>query len=285
MNQKYESVDIPEESKKSIRFLYNTIPGRIFLKLTVRPTISKLAGLLLSSPASRFMIKGFIESNDINTDEYPDVEYKSFNEFFKRKIKEGYRPFPEDKNDLASPADSKLTVYPITETGIFEIKNSTYSVESLLKNKTLANEFKNGTCLVFRLSPDDYHRYAFIDDGEILDQVKIKGILHTVRPIAYQNRPVFCENTREYTVIQSKTFGKIIQAEIGALFVGKISNHKKSLSILRQEEKGTFEFGGSTIVMLFQKNTVTIDDEIIDNTNNNKETTVKMGQKIGYRLS
>ena len=284
MNQKYQSVDIPKESKKSIRFLYNTIPGRILLKLTIRPTISKLAGLFLSSPASRIMIKGFIESNDINTDEYPDVEYKSFNEFFKRKIKEGCRSFPEDKNKLASPADSKLTVYPITETGIFEIKNTTYSVESLLKNKRLASEFKNGTCLVFRLSPDDYHRYTFIDDGEILDQVKIKGILHTVRPIAYQNRPVFCENTREYTVIQTKNFGKMIQLEVGALFVGKITNHKKSLSILRSEEKGTFEFGGSTIVLLFQKNTVMIDDEIINNTNNNKETIIKMGQKIGNKF-
>jgi len=283
MNQSYQSVEIPEESKKSIRFLYNTIPGRILLKLIIRPTVSKLAGLLLGSPASCFMIKRFIKSNNINIDEYPDVKYKSFNDFFKRKIKDGFRPFPENDIDLASPADSKLTVYPVTDESIFTIKNSSYSVETLLNDKTLSDEFNGGTCLVFRLSPDDYHRYTFIDNGEILNQRKIKGVLHTVRPIAYQNRPVFCENTREYTVIQTKNFGKMIQAEIGALFVGKISNHKKSLSILKSEEKGTFEFGGSTIVMLFRKNTVTIDNEIINNPNNNKATTVKLGQKIGSK--
>jgi len=284
MNQKYESVYISDETKKSIRFLYNTIPGKILLKLTIRPCISKIAGLLLSSPVSRIMIQNFIKSNNINMDEYPTENYESFNDFFKREIKKGFRPFPENENALAAPADSKLTVYPITEKSVFKIKNSTYSVEQLLKNKILAGEFTGGLCLVFRLSPDDYHRYTFIDDGEILLQKQIKGVLHTVRPTAYQNRPVFCENSREYTVIQSKNFGKMIQLEVGALFVGKITNHKKSLSILRSEEKGTFEFGGSTIVLLFQKNTVTIDDEIIKNTNSNKETIVKMGQNIGFKV-
>jgi len=280
---KYCAVEIPAENKRSIKFLYNTIPGRVLLRLTILTPISKLVGFILRSPASRGMIKNFITENNINMDEYRPVKYKSFDDFFIREIVDGYRPFPEDENALASPCDSKLTVYPITPDSVFTIKNAQYSVETLLRDKALADEFSGGMCLVFRLSPDDYHRYCFIDDGEILDQKFIKGVLHTVRPIAYQNRPVFCENSREYTVIQTKNFGKIIQMEVGALFVGKISNHKKSNIIKRAEEKGMFQFGGSTVVLLFKKDMIVVDDEITSNTAENLETVVKMGIKVGTK--
>ena len=280
---KFRAVDILDENKASIKFLYNTIPGRILLKLVTRTTVSKLAGCILRCPASRFLIKRFIKQNSINMDEYRSTKFKSFDDFFIREIKEGCRPFSDNENDLASPCDSKLTVYDITPDSIFTIKHSQYSIKDLLKDKYLSKEYSDGICMVFRLSPDDYHRYCFIDDGKILQQKKIKGALHTVRPIAYQNRDVFCQNAREYTVIETKNFGKIIQMEVGALFVGKISNHKKSTSILRAEEKGMFQFGGSTIILIFKKDTITVDSEIVENTMQNKETIIRMGEKIGEK--
>jgi len=136
--------------------------------------------------------------------------------------------------------------------------------------------------LIFRLTPDDYHRYCYIDNGEILHRKKINGALHTVRPVAYQHYNVFCENSRDYTVMQTTNFGKVIQIEVGALFVGKITNHDDDAA-KRGAEKGMFQFGGSTIIMLFQKDTVTIDEAIYENTRNHKETIVKMGYKIGEK--
>ena len=44
-----------------------------------------------------------------------------------------------------------------------------------------------------------------------------------------------------------------------------------------------FEFGGSTIIMLLKKDEVKILDEIFENTLNNKETIVRMGDKIGEK--
>jgi phosphatidylserine decarboxylase len=277
----FRAVPILEEDKAIIKFLYNTVFGRILLKLITKPSVSKLAGSILRCPASRVFIKEFIAQNNINMNEYRSAKYKSFDDFFIREIKEGFRPFPTDENSLASPCDGKVTVYPITPNRVFRIKNSLYSVESLLQDKSLADKYAGGTCMVFRLSPDDYHRYCFIDDAEILKIKKIAGLLHTVRPIAYQNHAVFCQNSRELTVMKTTNFGRVIQIEVGALFVGKISNHKKSGMVQRSEEKGMFRFGGSTILLLFTEGAVTIDSAIIKNTELGRETIMRMGEKVG----
>jgi len=279
--EKYIAVDISGTEKTSAGFLYNTMPGRLLLKLLIRTPVSKLAGSILRSPASRFFIDRFIKQNNINMEEYRKAEYKSFDDFFTREIKHGYRPISENADDVIAPCDSKLTAYQISPDSIFNIKRSVYSINDLLQDERLADEYSDGICLIFRLTPDDYHRYVFIDDGEIIDQKRIKGVLHTVQPIAYQRLEVFHRNTREYTVIQTENFGKIIQMEVGALFVGKITNHSKSKKIKRGEEKGIFQFGASTIILLFKKNSISIDDEIYENTKQNKETIVRMGNKIG----
>ena len=281
----FKAVKIPDTYGYATRFLYNTVPGRIVLKLLIKTFVSKLAGLILRCPASCVFIKGFVKNNNINMEEYRDNRFRSFNDFFIREIREEFRPLPEIDSDVASPSDGKLTAYHISADSVFNIKNSKYSVNNMLQDEELAEEFSDGVCLIFRLTPDDYHRYIYIDDGEVLLQKRIEGVLHTVRPIAFEHYDVFSENTREYTVLQTKNFGKIAQIEVGALFVGRISNHNKNRAIKRGEEKGMFEFGGSTIVMLFQKDKIIVDNTILDNTQQDKETIVKMGDKVGVRKS
>jgi len=279
----FEAVEISGSGSTATRFLYNTVPGRMMLKLLVRTVFSKIAGSLMSSPASRFFIGGFIKRNSIDMNEYRDVKYNSFNDFFIREIKEGFRPFPDCDTDVAAPCDGKLTVYTITADSVFSIKNSEYSITDLLQDKDLADSYSDGICLIFRLTPDNYHRYAYICDGEVLRSKYIKGVLHTVQPIACRQSDIFCQNTREYTVLQTKNYGKIIQMEVGALFVGMITNNNKNRSVKIGEKKGMFQFGGSTIIMLFQKDAIRINEEICENTKQNMETIVKMGNKIGEK--
>lgn len=64
--------------------------------------------------------------------------------------------------------------------------------------------------------------------------------------------------------------------------VGKICNHEL-LSFQRGQEKGYFEFGGSTIVLLLKKDIVDIDMDIIKNSSTYDETKVLMGEKIGVK--
>ena len=114
------------------------------------------------------------------------------------------------------------------KTRIFIIKKSYYSVADLIKNSKKAPDFNGGVCLVFRLCVDDYHRYGYVDDGKIVENNYVPGVLHTVRPIALNRYPVFVQNSREYSVIETNNFGTIAQIEVGALMIGKIKNHQKS---------------------------------------------------------
>lgn len=269
-----------DTNKKVVQFLYSNFFGRLILKIAIKPKISKINGKRYLKECSAKKIERFVLKNQIDMSEYPPQKYKSFNDFFTREIIKEKRPFSNNKKDLISPADSLLTVYEIDDELTFKMKNSIYTIKELLKNEELATEYNDGYCLVFRLTVRDYHRYIYIDNGNRENYVKIDGVLHTVNPIACKTVKVYSENSREYTVLHTQNFGDIVQVEVGALMVGKIKNNKIK-EFNRGDEKGYFEFGGSTIIMLFKKNSIKIDDEIFKYSKKDIETRVKCGETIG----
>ena len=272
-----------EKVPKGANFLYKNRFGRIILKLATKRFTSAFVGFYMNRKLSTIHIKNFIKDNKIDMNEYPKVTYKSFNNFFSRKIKERRRVFPEDKNLFCAPCDSKLTVFRLDKEQEFEIKNKKYTLESILRNDELAEEYKNGYFLVFRLSVTDYHRYAYIDDGEVVKEKKIKGLYHTVGPIAFINNKVYEENHRVYQVLKTDNFSDLIEMEVGALLVGKIVNNDVK-EFKKGEEKGYFLFGGSTIVVIVKENVIKIDDDILKNSNEGIETIVKQGEKIAKKI-
>ena len=236
----------------AIDFLYRTAVGRFFLKGLVNPRVSEYAAKFLSSRASARIIPFFIKRNKININEFviPEGGYKSFNDFFTRRIKPENRVIAE--GELISPCDGYLTVSNIDESSIFHIKNTSYSLKNLLGNECLANEFTGGTALIFRLTPSHYHRYVFCTSGIVERTKRIQGILHSVKPICHEKFPVFIQNSREYTVLNNVNLGDLVQMEVGALLVEKISNdhYSRGEEIFAGQEKGFFEYGGSSIVVL-----------------------------------
>lgn len=265
-----------------LKNMYSCSLGRSVIKLLINPWVSKLAGRILSTKASTILISPFIKGNNIDMTQYEKKVYKSYNDFFARKIKINKRIIDYSSEALISPCDSKLSVYKIGDDSRFCIKNTEYTVESLLKNQRLAKSFNNGYCLVFRLTVDDYHRYINIDNGNVISQKKINGMFHTVNPVANDYYPIYKENSREYILVKGQNLGKYIQMEVGALMVGKISNHPISNhTIIKGSEKGYFEFGGSTIVILLNNDKIHIDTDLIKNTEKGYETIIKLGEKIG----
>lgn len=156
----------------------------------------------------------------------------------------------------------------------FKIKHSIYTVEELIKEK---KEYKYA--LVFRLCVDDYHHYIYPDKGKVMSSKHINGILHTFQPIAFKKYKVFNENDREVTFLKCNNLGEVCMIEVGAMMVGKIVN-KSINSFSKGDEKGHFEFGGSTVIMLVNKD-ININKKIIENSKKDIETIVKMGEKIG----
>ena len=256
----------------ALKFLYNTILGRIILKIATTHLVANIYANYMNSKLSKHKIKKFIKKNNINMDDYELVEYKSFNDFFMRNIKADKRTI---EDGIIAVCDSKLSVYKLNKESTFKIKNSIYTIEELIGKKNTRYKY----ALIFRLCVDDYHHYVYPDDGEIISQKLIKGKLHTVQPIAQKNYKVFTENSRCVTFLKCKNLGNVCYVEIGAMIIGKIVNENKK-EFKKGEEKGHFEFGGSTVVLLLEKD-IDIKNIILDNTNNNIETIVKLGNNIG----
>ena len=267
-----------------LRFLYRTIPGRAILKMLVNEKVSVLSGIFMNSGFSKPMISYYINKYhiDMSDIEIPANGFKSFNEFFTRKKKSEY--CKNSNGHMISPCDGFLTCIQIREQAVFDIKHTKFFLKDLLLNDALADKFKDGTALVYRLTPANYHRYCYVADGRIKSHKRINGVLHCVRPVATSTLPVFVQNSREYQVIETEKFGTVVQMEIGALMVGKISNHRKYIDnsmVWTGDEKGYFEFGGSTIVVLLQKDAVEFSDEIKNKIAKKEEFPIKIGNIIG----
>ena len=168
---------------------------------------------------------------------------------------------------------------------VIPVKQSRFSLKELLGGDAVYREYEGGVCLVFRLCVNHYHRYCYVDHGLKGENRFIEGKLHTVRPIALKTLPVFTENCREYTVIDTENFRRVVQMEVGAMLVGRILNYHKSQRVRRGQEKGRFLYGGSTVIVLLEKDAVKLPQSIFRATQAGLEVPVKLGERIAARRS
>lgn len=263
-----------------LSFMYGTAVGRVLLKIVTAPAISVIGGKYMDSSISRIHIRSFAKKNGIDLTQCERTDFHSFNDFFTRKLKSDLRPIDMSEDAFISPCDGRLSVFHINDNSTFDIKGSNYSVSDLLGGDELSRKYDYGVCLVFRLCVNDYHRYCYCASGTKGDNVHIKGVLHTVRPIALRAYPVFVQNTREYTTIESDRFGSVTQIEVGALMIGRISNHDGSGECKKGNEKGMFLYGGSSIIVLLEKDRSSFPKEWFEQSLNGEEIRVKYGQTL-----
>lgn len=276
---------IEQETKQDsvLKLLYRKKWGRMLLKPFLSPGVSGFVGAILDSRITTPLIMPFVKANQIDMTEYKPKFYSSYNDFFSREIKPEARPVDADVRTLITPADGKLSVYPIKEDLQVTIKDTSYTVAQLLKNRKAARRYQGGWLIVVRLTVDNYHRYCYAAEGLKGKNHFIKGVLHTVNPVANDYVPIYKENCREYCCIRTEQFGDIIQMEVGAMMVGRICNYHSVKKVQKGEEKGKFEFGGSTVVLILPKDRVVIDEDLLQNTKEGYETLVKMGERIGIK--
>lgn len=279
--KKKEYEEITQYGQEKLRFLYGNPLGRGLLKIAVSPAVSDLYRFLNGRKSSVKKIPGFIEENHIRMEDFEDREYRSFNDFFTRRLRDGARKIETDRNILISPADAKLIVYNIDDDLRMNVKGRTYTLEEILTDDKYCEEYSGGYCLVYRLCVDDLHRYCFIDDGRLKGRKTIKGKLHTVSSLSADHK-IYKENFRVVNVMDTENFGRVIHIEVGALLVGRVVNHDVR-SFTKGEEKGYFEPGGSTIIQIFKKDSVRIDDDIMVHSMEGIETRVLYGEGVGSK--
>ncbi len=277
-----ELIETPEVGAGAMRFAYENPVGRALTKaILCRKFISNLYAAWQKSRFSKGKVRKFIAQYHISLEDCTAQDFPNFNAFFTRQRKDYVNQTTE--KELPAVADSKLTALPIDKNRVFTVKGVPYTTAELLENEALAAQYAGGICLIFRLSPDDYHRYVYPDAGTQEKTVAIKGVLHSVNPIA-GSLGVYRRNARRYTLLHTEHFGDVVQMEVGALLVGKIRNHNETAgSFAKLQEKGYFEYGGSTVILLLKKDAVTVDADILKYSAKGIETKVKIGERIAVQ--
>lgn len=273
-----------------IRFLYGdgffskVFGTPLMYALSGCPFFSWFYGQMQKLPYSKRKIVPFIEKFDVDTAEFlePLNKFQSFNDFFIRQLKKKSRLIALGEKVAVIPADGRYRFYPnISLSDGFIVKGQKFDLEALLQNKEQAIEYSQGTMVIARLCPSDYHRYHFPCDCIPSETRLIKGWLYSVNPIAVKrNIHIFSENKRAICELSTSHFGKVLFIEIGATAVGSIhQTYSPFKNYNKGEEKGYFSFGASSLIVLFPPNTLKLDPDLIGGSG--LEIKCLMGQSLG----
>ena len=212
---------------------------------------------------------------------HPVEDFKSFNQFFYRELKPNARPCsaPDNPKIIVSPADCRSVVFNrMDEATRIWVKGREFSTKNLLGNTYPEDvkRYNNGALGIFRLAPQDYHRFHIPVDGIMNTPKLIEGEYYTVNPMAIRSSlDVYGENVRVVVPIDSVAHGRVMVVCVGAMMVGStVITRKAGEKVGRAEELGYFKFGGSTILLLFEPGAMRFDDDLTDNSNVALETLV-----------
>ena len=266
-----------------LRFTYESPLGALPLHALVkRAAFSRWYGNRMDAPASQAKVAPFLATYGVDTGEFADApdSFRTFNEFFYRKLKPQARPIAAGENEIAFPADGRHLVLPdIAACGDFFIKGTRFDLAALLGDSALAERFAHGSMLISRLCPVDYHRFHFPCSGVPGPAKQINGPLYSVSPIALRKRPsILWENKREITVLRTPSLGDVLLLEVGATCVGSIvQTYTSGASIAKGDEKGYFRFGGSCFITIFEPGKIRFSNDLIEHSRAGREVYARMG--------
>ncbi|BFZ58144.1 phosphatidylserine decarboxylase [Savitreella phatthalungensis] len=275
-----------------IRLLYKGIKSSRMETSRIRKLLKSMSvkqGVKYDSPNSAKDIAAFINFHQLDMSEVlePVENFHSFNEFFYRKLKPGARPCTGTSEIAVSPADCRSVVFnELTTATQIWVKGQNFSLSRLFGDAYPedASLFEGGALGIFRLAPQDYHRFHVPCDGIVGQPRTIAGQYYTVNPMAIRSSlDVYGENVRVCVPIDSPEFGRVMAVCVGAMMVGStVITAEAGQSVKRGDELGFFKFGGSTVLLLFQKGKFVFDEDLVGNSNSAIETLLRVGSSIGH---
>lgn len=283
---KHETETVYGEAE--LRFLYQTWLGAVLRRLFVTKIwFSKISACSKRSNRGKAAIIEFAQRYDVDIHEAekPLAQYRSLDDFFTRRLKPGARKLCGAHDSLVSPADGRVMVYSINEAALLSIKNQHLSIQELLQNAPAAQELRDGSAVVIRLAPKDYHRFHFPADGIASPPQNITGELESVHPIALDSGARSFLNKRMLTVLDTNRFGRIYMVEVGALTIGTIVQNFQPGRVTKGAEKGYFRFGGSTVILLWGRDGPNPDQDLVQNSRRHIETLLMMGTCIACSVA
>lgn len=278
----HETEEIYGES--FLRWAYGNPIGKLSLHAFVkRPAFSKWYGWRMSKPESAARVEPFVRKYGLDPDDFADPlpSFRSFNEFFYRKLKPAARPI--DSAPVVFPADGRHLGFPdISAIDSFFVKGQCFDLAALLDNAALAAKYAKGSLVLSRLCPVDYHRFHFPAAGVPSATRPLNGLLFSVSPIALaQNLSYLWTNKRTLTELKTTDFGTILLLEIGATCVGTIQQtFTLGAPVEKGAEKGYFAFGGSSTITIFEPGAVTLADDLLESSAQKTELYARIGSAM-----
>ena len=275
---------------RSLRLLYGNSLFTRWISLFLLPYfarvpfISRFYGFLQKNSSSAKKIGPFIRMYEVDTTEFDDRDFASFNDFFIRKLKPEARPVVDDPSRVAMPADGRYLVFPrLNKADRFYAKGQSFDIATFLQNSAYARRYEKGAMALIRLCPSDYHRFHFPVDAVASKPFLIRGPLFSVNPIALRkNLSYLWQNKRMITELDSEDFGTVLMVEIGATCVGTIHQTFDPFSPVRKgREKGYFSFGGYCIALLFAEGRIAFDEDLVHHSALGLETRACFGESLG----
>ena len=272
---------------KALRWTYGTVAGKIALNVAVkRALFSHWYGWKMDRPVSKQKVAPFVKDYELDSSEFVRNvdDFASFNEFFFRELKPESRPINADPSTVVFPADGRHLCLPdiSKNEGLF-VKGEMFDLAELLQDDRLTAQFSDGSLLLSRLCPVDYHRFHFPAAGIPGPTRLINGPLYSVNPIALcQNIHILTTNKRCVTELETESFGKVLVLEIGATCVGSIcQTYSAGDQVQKGAQKGYFRFGGSSTITIFEAGRVKFDQDLVENSKQQRELYAKIGDRMG----
>ena len=247
-----------------------------------------------------WIIQGFIKLYKIDLSEAKlenAKDYKTFNDFFARKLKEDARPIDDAVNSIVMPADGVISQFgTIQDNLLLQAKGHYYSLESLLAcHSDMIKFFKHGSYATTYLSPKNYHRFHMPCDGVLREMIYVPGSLFSVSQATTECIPnIFARNERVICLFETD-FGPMAQILVGATIVGSIEVqwegcitppregimkrwvYSGEVKLAKGQDMGCFKLG-STVITLFASNTIEFDSHL------KVGNTTRVGQKLAERI-
>jgi len=292
---KYEREQQPIYKKLKLLFLFNPLMDWLdrthLMRLWIHEKTIK-AGKKEATKSSAKQIKSFVEFYHINMKEFEPSDlnaYPTFEDFFIRKHRPGSRPiFAEnDPTKAVVVADSRVVVYPtVTQTKALWIKGLNFTIEELILDSRRAHTWSDGAVASFRLSPQDYHRYHSPVSGRVSWFKQISGDYYQVDPVCLgSDVDILTRNARCCVVIDTEEFGKVLFVAIGATEVGTVeineNMRKEGTEVKKGDEIGLFQFGGSSIIVAFEKDRIKFDEDLLSVSKRRIMMDVEVGNSLG----
>lgn len=281
--RKKARVPVQTAAAKWMRTLYDTRPGNWLLwALIKRRCVSAIYGRYCRTRHSRRAAQALIDQYGLDMSAY--APFETYRDFFIRQKRDV--AFPQGDR-LGSIAESFLTAWEhIDPARLYQVKDSTYTLARLLGDEETAQVYEGGTLLRFRLAPHHYHHLHLFDEAEVTRLYDVKGAYYSVHPMAaVRIAELYCKNKRRVVHLNTTHFGRVVLVEVGATMVAGIHNpFAVGDTVHRGQDGGYFEPGGSMLLLLFAPGTVQICQDILEQSKEEIETMVSVGERIGTRV-